>query len=333
MSEKITAAITSVGGYVPEYVLTNAELETMVDTSDEWIKTRTGISERRILKGENKGVSEMAIPAVKELLEKRNIDPKEIDCMITCTVTPDMVFPATSNIICDKIGAVNAFGFDLSAACSGFLYGLTTGATFIESGRYKKVIVVGADKMSAIVDYTDRTTCVLFGDGAGAVLLEPNYDGYGVVDTLLKSDGSGAKYLRMTAGGSRHPASLETVKNKEHFIYQDGRPVFKHAVISMADVSYEIMERNHLKGDDIAWLVPHQANLRIIQATANRMGLDMKKVMLNISRYGNTTSGTIPLCLWEWENQLKKGDLLVLAAFGGGFTWGSTLVKWAYDAK
>lgn len=331
--KKITAAITAVGGYVPDYVLTNAELEKMVDTSDEWIRTRTGISERRILKGENRGISEMAVPAVQNLLEKRGISAEEIDCMICCTVTPDMMFPATANIICDKIGARNAFGFDLSAACSGFLFGVTTGTSFIESGRYKKVVIVGSDKMSAIVDYTDRKTCVLFGDGAGAILLEPNTEGYGILDSILKSDGSGAHYLKMPAGGSRKPASIATVTAKEHFIYQEGQPVFKFAVKGMADVSYELIERNHLTGNDITWLVPHQANKRIIDATAHRMDLDPAKVMINIQRYGNTTSATIPLCLWDWEKQLRKGNLLVFAAFGGGFTWGATLVKWAYDGQ
>lgn len=331
--KKITAAITAVGAYVPEYRLTNAELEKMVDTNDEWIRTRTGIEERRILKGENQGISAMAVPAVEQLLKKRGISAEEIDCMICCTVTPDMIFPATANIICDKIGAKNAFGFDLSAACSGFLFGVTTGTSFIESGRYKKVVVVGSDKMSAIVDYTDRTTCVLFGDGAGAILLEPNEDGYGVLDSLLRSDGSGAHFLKMKAGGSARPASHETVNAKEHYIYQEGQQVFKFAVKGMADISHELLEKNHLSGDDIAWLVPHQANKRIIDATANRMGLSMDKVMLNIQRYGNTTSATIPLCLSEWESKLKKGDLIVLAAFGGGFTWGATLIKWAYSTK
>jgi len=330
MSEKITAAITAVGGYVPEFKLTNAMLETMVDTNDEWIKTRTGVEERRILKGENKGVSDMGAPAVMELCKKRGIDPSEIDCLICCTVTPDMTFPATANIICFKIGAVNAFGFDLSAACSGFLFGVTTGASFIESGRYKKVVIVGADKMSSIVDYSDRTTCILFGDAGAAILLEPNHEGYGILDSLLKSDGSGVNYLHMKAGGSLRPPSNETIAGKEHFIFQDGQPVFKFAVKGMADVSAELLERNHLTGDDIAWLVPHQANKRIIDATANRMGLSQDKVMLNIQRYGNTTGATIPLCLWEWKHDLNKGDLIVLAAFGGGFTWGATLVKWAY---
>jgi 3-oxoacyl-[acyl-carrier-protein] synthase-3 len=329
--QKITAAITSVGGYVPEYRLTNAILETMIDTNDEWIRSRTGVEERRILKGEGLATSDMAVPAVLEICKKRGIDPTEIDCMICATVTPDMIFPATANIICDKIGAVNAWGFDLSAACSGFLFGLTTGAALIESGRYKKVVVVGGDKMSAIVDYTDRTTCIIFGDGAGAVLLEPSTENVGVMDSLLKSDGSGKNYLHMKAGGSLRPASVETVQAREHYIFQEGQPVFKAAVKGMADAAYDLLQRNHMTGDDIAWLVPHQANKRIIDATANRMGLSPEKVMINIQRYGNTTAGTIPLCLWEWENQLHKGDNIVLAAFGGGFTWGATLVKWAYD--
>jgi 3-oxoacyl-[acyl-carrier-protein] synthase-3 len=330
MNKKITAAITAVGGYVPEDKLTNSDLEKMVDTNDEWIRTRTGIEERRILKGEGLATSDMIVPAVKQLCEKRGIDPMEIDCMIVATVTPDMLFPATANIACDKLDAKNAWGFDLEAACSGFLYALTTGAAFIESGRYKKVVVAGADKMSAIVDYSDRTTCILFGDGAGAVLLEPNHDGYGVLDSILKSDGSGCHYLHMKAGGSLKPPSIETVANKEHFIYQEGQPVFKFAVKGMADISAELLEKNKLTGDDIAWLVPHQANKRIIDATANRMGLSHEKVMLNIQRYGNTTNATIPLCLWDWKHELNKGDLLVLSAFGGGFTWGATLVKWAY---
>ena len=330
MINKITAAITAVGGFVPEDKLTNFDLEKMVDTNDEWIRTRTGISERRILKGEGMGVSEMIVPAVLELCKKRGMEPAEIDCMIVATVTPDMVFPATANIVCDKIGAVNAWGYDMSAACSGFLFALTTGAAYIESGRYKKVVVVGADKMSAIIDYTDRNTCVIFGDGAGAVLLEPNTEGYGVLDSILKTDGSGRNYLNMKAGGSAYPASIETVTNRQHFAYQEGKTVFKFAVKGMADVSAELLERNHLKGEDISWLVPHQANLRIIDATAERMGLPKEKVMINIQRYGNTTAGTIPLCLWEWEKQLKKGDNLVLAAFGGGFTWGATWIKWAY---
>lgn len=328
MNQKLTAVISAVSGWVPEDVLTNFDLEKMVDTNDEWIRTRTGIKERRILKGEGLATSDMAAPAVIELCKKRGIQPEEIDCLIVATVTPDMVFPATANIVCDKIGAVNAFGFDLGAACSGFLFALTTGASFIESGRYKKVVVVGADKMSAIVDYTDRNTCVLFGDAAGAVLLEPNIEGYGILDSLLKSDGSGRNFLHMKAGGSQRPASMESVANKEHFAYQEGQTVFKFAVKGMADVSAELLEKNNLTGNDIAWLVPHQANLRIIDATANRMGLSKEKVMINIEKYGNTTAATIPLCLWEWEKQLKKGDNIVLAAFGGGFTWGATLVKW-----
>ncbi|WP_439882234.1 beta-ketoacyl-ACP synthase III [Pontibacter sp. MBLB2868] len=330
---KITAAITGVSGYVPEYVLTNKELETMVDTNDEWITSRTGIKERRILKGEGKGTSHIAVPAVRDLLEKTNTRPEEIDLLICATTTPDMVFPATANLITAEIGAVNAFGYDLQAACSGFLYALATGAKFIESGRYKKVVVVGADKMSSIVDYTDRTTCIIFGDGGGAVMLEPNTEGYGVIDEVLKSDGTGAQYLHMKAGGSRKPATVDTVLAREHYAYQEGQQVFKFAVKGMADVSAEVMERNKLTGDDVAWLVPHQANKRIIEATANRMGLSNEKVMLNIQKYGNTTSGTIPLCLWEYESQLKKGDNVVLAAFGGGFTWGAIYVKWAYDPK
>lgn len=330
MMQKLTAAITAVNGWVPEDKLTNFDLEKMVDTNDEWIRTRTGIIERRILKTPGLGTSDMAAPAVLELCKKRGITPAEIDCLIVATVTPDMVFPATANVVCDKIGAVNAWGFDLSAACSGFLFALTTGASYIESGRYKKVVVVGADKMSAIVDYSDRNTCVIFGDGAGAVLLEPNDAGEGILDSILKSDGSGRNYLHMKAGGSVKPACIETVTNREHFAYQEGQTVFKFAVKGMADVSAELMERNQLKAEDIAWLVPHQANLRIIDATANRMGLDKEKVMINISKYGNTTAATIPLCLWEWESRLKKGDNVVLAAFGGGFTWGATWVKWAY---
>jgi len=327
---KITAAITAVGGYVPDYVLTNAELEKLVDTNDEWIRTRTGIVERRILKGPGTATSDLAVPAVLELLQKRNLDPKEIECIICATVTPDMIFPSTSSIIAFKVGATKAFGYDLNAACSGFLNALVTGAAFIESGRYKKVLVVGADKMSSIVDYTDRNTCVLFGDAGAAVLLEPNIEGYGIRDSILKSDGSGRDYLHMKAGGSLRPPSIETVTAKEHFTYQEGRTVFKFAVVGMADISAEIMEKNNLKSDDIAWLVPHQANMRIIDATANRMGVTKEKVMINIHKYGNTTDATIPLCLWEWEKRLKKGDNLILAAFGGGFTWGAAWVKWAY---
>ena len=312
--------------------MTNFDLEKIVDTTDEWIRTRTGIEERRILRGEGKGTSEMVAPAVLELCQKRGIDPLEIDCLIVATVTPDMVFPATANIVCDKIGAKNAWGYDVSAACSGFLFALTQGAAMIESGRYKKVVVAGADKMSSIIDYSDRTTCIIFGDGAGAVLLEPNTEGYGVQDSLLRSDGSGCQYLRMKAGGSAYPASAETVANREHYVYQEGQAVFKFAVKGMADISAELLERNQLTGNDISWLVPHQANLRIIDATANRIGLPREKVMINIQKYGNTTAGTIPLCLWEWEKKLHKGDRIVLAAFGGGFTWGATLLTWAYDS-
>ncbi len=330
--QKITAAITAVGGYVPEYRLTNAELEKMVDTNDEWIRTRTGIEERRILKEEGKGSSDLAVPAVLELCKKRKISPEEIDCLICATVTPDLVFPATGNIICDKVGAKNAFSFDIGAACSGFLYALTTGTAFIESGRYKKVVVVGVDKMSSIIDYSDRTTCIIFGDGAGAVLLEANSENNGVLDSLLKSDGSGKHFLHMKAGGSVKPSTVETVLAKEHYVYQEGQAVFKFAVKGMADVSYELMQRNNLTADNIAWLVPHQANLRIIDATAKRMGLPKEKVMINIQKYGNTTAGTLPLCLWDWEKKLKKGDNLILAAFGGGFTWGATWLKWAYNS-
>jgi len=327
---KTTAAITAVHGHVPEFVLSNSILETMVDTNDAWILERTGIAERRILKGKDQGMSVMAVEAVKGLCAKRGIDPMEIDLLICCTVTADMQFPATANIICDKVGAKNAWGFDLNAACSGFLYGLVTGSQFIENGRHKKVVVVGADKMSSIVDYTDRATCIIFGDGAGAVLLEPDTEGFGIVDSILRADGSGCQHLHQKAGGSMRPASHQTVDAKEHFIYQEGKAVFKFAVTNMADASAEIMERNNLTSDDVAWLVPHQANKRIIDATAHRMGLDESKVMLNIQKFGNTTSGTIPLCLWEWESRLKKGDNLVLAAFGGGFTWGAIYVKWAY---
>ena len=330
---KITAAITGVSGYVPEYVLTNKELETLVDTNDEWITSRTGIKERRILKGEGLGTSHIAVPAVRELLKKTNTKPEEVDLLICATTTPDMVFPATANLISAEVGAVNAFGYDLQAACSGFLYAVATGSKFIESGKYKKVVVVGADKMSSIIDYTDRATCIIFGDGGGAIMLEPNTEGYGVLDEVLKSDGTGAQYLHMKAGGSRKPATVDTVLAREHYAYQEGQQVFKFAVKGMADVSAEVMERNNLTGDDVAWLVPHQANKRIIEATANRMGLSSEKVMLNIHKYGNTTSGTIPLCLWEYESQLKKGDNIVLAAFGGGFTWGAIYLKWAYDPK
>lgn len=327
--QKIHAAITAVGGYVPEYVLTNAELETMVDTNDEWIQARTGISERRLLKGE-RGTSDMAVEAVKLLLQKRGIGPLDIDLIICATTTPDMQFPATANVIADKAGLKNAFGYDINAACSGFLFALTTASQFIETGRHKKIIVVGADKMSSIIDYEDRATCIIFGDGAGAVLLEPTTDETGIRDSILRSDGAGRAHLHQKAGGSVKPASIETVMNKEHYVYQEGQTVFKFAVKNMADVSAEIMERNQLSSEDVAWLVPHQANKRIIDATRERMGLPQEKVMINIQRYGNTTNGTLPLCLWEWESQLKKGDNIILAAFGGGFTWGATYIKWAY---
>lgn len=319
---KINAAITAVGGYLPEYILTNEELSTLVDTNDEWITTRTGIKERRILKGE-KGLSDMCVPAVEELLKKRGISALDIDLVIVGTITGDYFFPSAANVICDKIGAKNAWGFDLSAACSGFLYSLATGAQFIETGRYKKVLVIGADKMSSIIDYKDRATCIIFGDGAGAVLLEPTSEDVGVKDFILKSDGAGRNYLYMPAGGSLKPPTQETVANKEHYVVQEGQTVFKFAVKEMADVSAEIMERNNLKGEDISWLVPHQANKRIIDATANRVNISSDKVMMNIERYGNTTAGTIPLLLWDYEKQLKKGDNLIISAFGGGFTWGS----------
>lgn len=325
-----SAAITAIGGYVPEDKLTNQDLEKIIDTTDEWITTRTGIKERRILKDPNKASSDMAVEAIKEILTKKQLDPLEIDCIVCATVTPDMIFPSTANLIGDKLGAKNAYGFDISAACSGFLYALNLGASLIESGKNKKVIVVGVDKMSAIVDYTDRTTCIIFGDGAGAVLLEPNTEGLGLVDAILRSDGAGAKHLHMKAGGSLRPASMETVAAREHFIYQEGKQVFKFAVTGMADVSQELLEKNHLTGDDIDWLVPHQANLRIIDATRERINLPKEKVMINIHRYGNTTAGTIPLCLWDHQHLLKKGDKLIMSAFGGGFTWGAAYLKWAY---
>jgi 3-oxoacyl-[acyl-carrier-protein] synthase-3 len=303
----------------------------MVDTNDQWITERTGIKERRILKGEGKGSSDMAVEAVNALLKKRGIAPTEIDMLICATVTPDMIFPATANIICDKIGATKAWGYDVEAACSSFIYSLYTASMFIESGRYKKIVVVGVDKMSSIIDYTDRTTCIIFGDGCGAVLLEPNEEGLGLQDAIMYSDGSGRHYLYQKAGGSCYPPTIETVTNKWHYVHQDGQPVFKAAVKGMADVSVEIMERNNLSAEDVAWLVPHQANLRIIDATARRMGVGNDKVMINIHKYGNTTSGTIPLCLWDYEKQLKKGDNLILSAFGGGFTWGAIYLKWAYN--
>ncbi|MEZ4700540.1 MAG: beta-ketoacyl-ACP synthase III [Rhodothermales bacterium] len=327
----LQAAITAVGHYLPSYRLTNAELEKMVDTTDEWIRTRTGIRERRILKEEGKATAFMAAEAAREALQKRGIGAEEIDLIIVATVTPDMVFPATACLVQAQIGATRAWGFDLSAACSGFLFALSTGASFITSGRHKKVLVIGADKMSSIVDYTDRTTCVLFGDGAGAVLLEADTEGYGIVDTIEYTDGSNSAALCMPAGGSLKPASHDTVDARLHYAYQDGKTVFKYAVVGMADVAEEIMKRNELTGEDIRYLVPHQANQRIIDATARRMGVDNDKVMLNIERYGNTTAATIPLCLHDWEADLKKGDNLILTAFGGGFTWGAAYVKWAYN--
>ncbi|MBT32019.1 MAG: 3-oxoacyl-ACP synthase [Thalassobius sp.] len=331
--DKRRAVITGVGGYVPEYILTNAELEKMVDTNEAWIIERTGIRERRILKGENLGSSFMGIKAVNNLLAKTKINPEEIDLLICCTVTPDMLFPATANLIATAVGAVNAFSYDINAACSGFLYGLTTASKFIESGTHKKVVVVGVDKMSSIIDYEDRATCIIFGDGAGAVMLEAKESENGIIDAYLKSDAIGEKHLHMKAGGSRKPASIETVKNKEHFVYQEGKAVFKFAVTNMADAAYTVMQRNDLKSDDIAYLVPHQANKRIIDATAKRMGVGEEKVMINIDKYGNTTAATIPLCLWDYESKLQKGDNLILAAFGGGFTWGSIYLKWDYNTK
>lgn len=325
---QISAAITSVFGYAPEDKLTNQDLEKMVDTNDEWILSRTGIKERRIQK--EGATSDMGVKIMEGLLAKRGISPEEIDLVICTTATPDYVFPATANVICDKIGAKNAWGYDLSAACSGFIYGLTTGAQFIQTGMYKKVVIIGIDKMSSIIDYQDRATCIIFGDGGGAVLLEPNNEGLGFQDAILRSDGAGRQFLVMKAGGSAKPASRETVENREHYVYQEGKTVFKFAVTNMAETAAEVMERNNLTADDVAWLVPHQANKRIIDATADRCGMPAEKVMVNIEHYGNTTNGTIPLCLWEWEDKLKKGDNLILAAFGGGFTWGAIYLKWAY---
>ncbi len=329
---KTTAAITAVGGYVPKFVLTNKMLEGMVDTNDEWIVTRTGIKERRILKPEEgEGTSFLAIKAAEDLIRKKDINPKEIDLVIVATATPDSMVASTAAFVAAEIGADNAFAYDLLAACSSFLFGMSTAASYIQSGRYKKVLLIGADKMSSIIDYTDRTTCIIFGDGAGAVLFEPNDEGLGLQDEYLRADGNGRKYLGMDAGGSLMPATEETVKNRKHYIYQDGKTVFKFAVSNMADVAARIMQQNGLEHTDVAWLVPHQANKRIIDATANRMGLDSSKVMMNIQRYGNTTSGTLPLLLADYEKQLKKGDNLVFAAFGGGFTWGSIYLTWAYN--
>jgi 3-oxoacyl-[acyl-carrier-protein] synthase-3 len=329
--KKITAAITGVQGYIPETVMTNEDLAKIVDTSDEWITTRTGIKERRILK--EGASSDMAAAAAQQLLEKMGVDPLDIELVIVATVTPDYPFPSTANVVCDKAGMSNAWGFDQIAACSGFIYALSTGAQFIETGRHKKVMVIGVDKMTSILDYEDRTTCVIFGDGAGAVLLEPNEEGMGVQDFILRSDGSGRQYLIQPAGGSANPPTHETVENRMHYVKQEGKQVFKFAVTNMAEVSAEIMEKNNLTSDDVDWLVPHQANLRIIDATADRMGLTKEKVMINIQKYGNTTAGTLPLCLWDYESQLKKGDNIILSAFGGGFTWGAVYLKWAYDPK
>ena len=330
---KTNAVITGVGAYLPDYILTNEELSTMVDTTDEWIMTRIGIKERRILKGEGKGTSDLGAKAIEDLLKKTNTSPEEIDLVICATVTPDMQFPATANIISDKLGINNAFSFDLNAGCSGFLFALATGSKYIQSGMYKKVVIVGAEKMSSIVDYTDRQTCAIFGDGAAAVLLEPTTEDIGIIDEMLHTQGFGRKHLHQKAGGSCKPASHATIDAREHFIYQEGNHVFKHAVSNMADVSVAMMEKHNITAEDLAWLVPHQANNRIIEATAKRMGLAKEKVMINIEKYGNTTSATIPLCLWEWENQLKKGDNIILSGFGAGFTWGSILLKWGYNPK
>ncbi len=330
---KITAEITAVGAYVPDYVLTNKILETMVDTNDEWITTRTGIKERRILKEEGAGTSFLAIKAAQDLIAKRNLDPKEIDMVVVATATPDMPVASTAVYTASKIGATNAFAYDLHAACSSFLYGMSTAASYIQSGRYKKVLLIGADKMSSIIDYKDRATCIIFGDGAGAILFEPNEEGLGLQDEYLRSDGIGREYLKIDAGGSILPASEAHVKNNQHTVFQDGKTVFKFAVSNMADVSAKIMEDNNLSNEDVQWLVPHQANKRIIDATARRMGVDESKVMMNIQRYGNTTSGTLPLCLHDYEKQLKKGDNLIFAAFGGGFTWGAIYLKWAYNSN
>lgn len=329
----ITAAITAVGSYVPEYVLSNQILETMVDTNDEWITSRTGIKERRILKDKDKGTSYLAIQAAKDLLQKSNTDPAEIDMVIMATATPDMPVAATGVYVATQIGAVNAFAFDLLAACSGFLFGMSTAARYIESGKYKKVLLIGADKMSSIIDYTDRTTCIIFGDGGGAVLFEPNTEGLGVKDEYLRSDGAGRPFLKIDAGGSLLPASSETLANKQHYVFQEGKVVFKFAVSNMADVCEKVMKKNNLTGEDIDWLVPHQANKRIIDATSSRLKLPEEKIMINIHKYGNTTSATLPLCLADYEKQLKKGDNLILASFGGGFTWGAVYLKWAYDSK
>jgi 3-oxoacyl-[acyl-carrier-protein] synthase-3 len=329
---KISAAITAVGAYVPDFILTNKLLEEMVDTNDEWITSRTGIKERRILKKEGAGTSYMAIKAAEELIQKSNLDPTEIDMIIVATATPDLQVSCTAAYVASEIGATNAFGYDLQAACSSFLYGMSTASSYIVSGRYKKVLLIGADKMSSIIDYTDRTTCIIFGDGAGAALFEPNEEGLGLQDEYLRSDGVGRNFLKIDAGGSQLPASLETVKNRQHYVFQDGKSVFKFAVSNMADAAAKIMERNNLSDNDVSWLLPHQANMRIINATASRMGLDESKVLVNIEKYGNTTSATLPLLMADFEKKFKKGDNLVFAAFGGGFTWGSIYLKWAYNS-
>ncbi|MFY7743528.1 MAG: beta-ketoacyl-ACP synthase III [Flavobacterium sp.] len=330
---KTTAAITAVGAYVPDFVLSNQVLETLVDTNDEWITSRTGIKERRLLKEEGQGTSFLAIKAAQNLIEKRKLNPEEIDVVIVATATPDMLVASTAVYVATQIGATNAFAYDLQAACSSFLYGMSTASAYIESGRYKKVLLIGADKMSSIIDYTDRATCIIFGDGAGAVLFEPNHEGLGFQDEYLRSDGIGREFLKIDAGGSILPPSEETVKNRQHFVFQDGKTVFKYAVSGMADVSEKIMQRNNLSHDDVNWLVAHQANKRIIDATSSRMGLDESKVLVNIEKYGNTTSATLPLLLSDFEHKLKKGDNLIFAAFGGGFTWGSIYLRWAYDKK
>lgn len=326
-----TAAITGVQGYVPEGTLTNKDFEKIVDTTDEWITSRTGIKKRHTLK--DRPTSDIGVESIKGLLKKTNTEPEEVDMVITATITPDYPFPSTTNVICDRVGLKNAWGFDVNAACSGFIYALTTGAQFIETGKHKKIIVLGMDKMTSIIDYEDRTTCIIFGDGGGAVMLEPDNEGMGVADSILRSDGKGREHLIQPAGGSMNPPTHETIDKRLHYVKQEGRQVFKFAVLNMAEISAEIMNKNNLTSDDVDWLVPHQANLRIIEATANRMGIKKEKVMINIDRYGNTTAGTLPLCLWDWEKQLKKGDNLILSAFGGGFTWGAIYLKWAYDGS
>ena len=330
---KITAAITGVGGFVPEYILTNEELSRMVDTSDEWIMSHMGIKERHILKGEGRATSDMAVEAVLDLFKKTGCKPEEVDMLIVASVTPDMPFPSTANIVSDKLGVKNAFGYDINAGCSGFLYSLVTASKFVETGSHKKVIVVGADKMSSIVDYTDRTTCPIFGDGAAAVLLEPSTNGEGIIDSMMRVDGSGRKHLYQLAGGSQLPATMDTVIKRQHYVYQEGQPVFKAAVTNMSDTAVAMMEKHNLKGEDVAWFIPHQANMRIIDACARRMGVTKEKVMINIEKYGNTTAATIPLCMWDYEKKINKGDKLIIATFGAGFTWGAVYLTWAYDRK